>query len=124
MEKTFLGMKKNIDLGLSWLLFPFAIVTLAIENEKLTKEEKAEFICPLIVAGVGTILSMFSWIPYVGIVFGILGLLVFLGSLVIAILFFAGKDFKVPFVFDIANSFVKEDNKKEIIDLEDEGEDK
>ena len=56
-NKKYLGMEKNVCFGLSWVLFPFAIVTLAVEKD-LTTEEKRNLVSSIVVAACATIISI------------------------------------------------------------------
>ncbi len=121
-EKKYLGMPKNVCFGLSWVLFPFAIVTLAVEKE-LTVEEKKNLVSSLIVAALYIIIGIVS-----GIISGIcVAAGIYNFSWIISLLFicpfvlwligliknFKGDEWKCPVVYDIACKFVKDEAKEE-----------
>ena len=110
-EKKYLGMPRNVNFGLTWLCFIFGIVLLAIEHEKMDKEDKLEIVSCFCAAGIlYTLGIVFS------IVFGILGI-GWLGGIIFTvfeilfivkmILAFLGKEWKVPLAYQLAEKFVK-----------------
>ena len=122
-EKKYLGMEKNVCFGLSWVLFPFAIVTLAVEKE-LTVEEKRNLVSSIVVAAIGTIISAIaSTISSIcriaeiydfGWTVGILGIIPFVFWLIGLIKNFKGEhDWQCPLAYNIACGFVKGKDKKE-----------
>lgn len=122
-NKQYLGMEKNVCFGLSWVLFPFAIVTLAVEKE-LTLEEKRSLVSSIVVAAIATIIStivsIISSICRVAEIYdfgwtvGILGLIPFIFWLIGFIKNFKGDfDWKCPLAYNIACCFVKGDDKEE-----------
>ena len=56
-EKTFIGMKPSVVFGLTWILFPFGIVALAVDHKKMTKNDKQQIVSAFVFAG---LLSIFS----------------------------------------------------------------
>ena len=110
-EKKYLGMPTNVCFGLTWLCFIFGIVLLAIEHEKMEREDKVEVVSCFVFFGFWIIVSTIC-----SIVFGLLelswiGSIIMLGLWVIAlvkmILAFMGKEFKLPVAYQIAEGFVK-----------------
>lgn len=138
-NKKYLGMEKNVCFGLSWVLFPFAIVTLAVEKE-LTTEEKRNLVSSIVVAAIGTIISTIaSTISSIcrvaeiydfGWTIGILGIIPFIFWLIGLIKNFKGEhEWQCPFAYSIACMFVKDDGTKkeepveaEVIEIEDDKE--
>lgn len=122
-NKKYLGMEKNVCFGLSWVLFPFAIVTLAVEKE-LTLEEKRNLVSSIVVAACATIISIitsiigailgaagvydFSW------VFGLLGIVPLVLWIIGLIKNFKGEnEWQCPLAYSIACIFVKGEDKEE-----------
>ena len=117
-EKKILGMPRNVCLGLSWLTLVLGIVALAVEHEKLEKEEKRQ----LVSVFVGYGFAITAWIiisivqaiitsavgPELGWIFSIIGFLVWCVLLVCMIFAFVKDDFKAPVFYNIAGNFVKD----------------
>lgn len=116
-EKKFLGMPKNVCLGLGWLLFPFAIVALAMEHEKMNREDKKQFVSIFVAMGVflclitittivQTILSVAD--VHINWVFTLINLLAWVGLSLLPMIFaFLNENFHCPIAFDLADKFVK-----------------
>lgn len=110
-EKKYLGMTRNVNFGLTWLCFIFGIVLLAIEHEKMDREDKLEIVSCFVCAGLWITVDIIC-----GIVFGILGL-GWIASLISAVFYiffivkmimsFMGKEWKVPCAYQMAEKFVK-----------------
>ena len=117
-EKKFLGMPKKVCLGLSWLTLVLGIVALAVEHEKMEKEEKKQFVAVFVGYGFAfiawTIISIVQIIinhtvgPELGWIFSIVGFLVWCVLLVCMIFAFVREDFKAPVFYNIAGNFVKD----------------
>ena len=121
-NKKYLGMEKNVCFGLSWVLFPFAIVTLAVEKE-LTLEEKRNLVSSIVVSACATIISIttsiisailgaagvydFSW------VFGLLAIVPLVLWIIGLIKNFKGDEWQCPVAYSIACKFVKGEDKEE-----------
>ena len=110
-EKKYLGMPRNVNFGLTWLCFIFGIVLLAIEHEKMDREDKVEVVSCFVFIGFYMIVAMIT-----GIVFGLLELgwvssLICFALYVIAIvkmiLAFCSKEWKLPIAYQLAEKFVK-----------------
>ena len=117
-EKKVLGMPKKVCLGLSWLTLVLGIVALAVEHEKMEKEEKKQFVAVFVGYGFAfiawTIISIVQIIinhtvgPELGWIFSIVGFLVWCVLLVCMIFAFVREDFKAPVFYNIAGNFVKD----------------
>ena len=110
-EKKYLGMPRNVNFGLTWLCFIFGIVLLAIEHEKMDREDKVEVVSCFVYMGFCMIVSIVF-----GIVFGLLQLgwistiistLLWVVALVKMILAFCSKEWKLPVAYQLAEKFVK-----------------
>ena len=117
-EKRYLGMPTNAALGLSWVAFPFGIVLLAIEHEKMDKEDKQQVVSCFVLCAmemiVTTIISIIDSILYQAsgaTWFGYFHLveIVFLVFWLIAMIqAFRGVKYHCPLSWGIAGSFVKD----------------
>ena len=116
-EKKFLGMPKKVCLGLGWLTLVIAIVGLAVEHQKMTKEEKQQFVSVFVgyvfVAIAVTIFSIVGAIvaaagAEIGWLFSLLNFLAWAVMLVCMIFAFINEDFKAPVFYNIAGNFVKD----------------
>lgn len=120
-EKKFLGMPKKVCLGLGWLTLVIAIVALAVDHEKMEKEDKKQVVsifvgygCAIIawivLAIVGAIVGAITAESGVnlGWIFTILELLVYAVMIVCMIFAFLNEDFKAPVFYNIAGNFVKD----------------
>ena len=116
-EKKFLGMPKKVCLGLGWLTLVIAIVGLAVEHQKMTKEEKQQFVAVFVgyvfVAIAVTIFSIVGAIvaaagAEIGWLFSLLNFLAWAVMLVCMIFAFINEDFKAPVFYNIAGNFVKD----------------
>ena len=118
-EKKVLGMPKKVCLGLSWLTLVLGIVALAVEHEKMEKEEKKQFVAVFVGYGFAfiawTIISIVQIIinhtvgPELGWIFSIVGFLVWCVLLVCMIFAFVKDDFQAPVFYNIAGNFVKDE---------------
>ncbi len=67
MEDRSLGMPRNVCLGLSYLLFPLAIVAFCVEKRTLSRDDKVHLWSSIVSAGVWVTLDListiFSWVP-------------------------------------------------------------
>lgn len=118
-EKTYLGMKKNVCFGLSWLFFPLGIVTLCVERANLSKEERQHLISIFVLEGIAIVVSTFFSI-LTSIIYavsgwaqgGLIGLPFELFLTVIMIIAmvkaFMGNYWNIPVVFPLAGKFVKD----------------
>lgn len=119
-EKKYLGLPKNVALGISWAAFPFGIVVLCVEKAKLTKKEKAEFITPIVIEGLivaietlfGIIAGIINACDGNGAIANLIGLIINIPILIIWVIglikAFTGNYWEAPIAFGIASSFVKE----------------
>ena len=114
-EKKYLGMPRNVNFGLTWLCFIFGIVLLAIEHEKMDREDKVEVVSCFVFFGFYIIVMTIVSIVF-GIVFGLLQLgwistiisiLLWVVALVKMILAFCSKEWKLPVAYQLAEKFVK-----------------
>lgn len=94
-EKKIMGMPANVALGLAYLVWPFAIVLLAVDKE-MDKETRMDVVAGLILGAVATVLS-----------FVCIGTIVYVYAVVLAIMKFMGKDVKPILAYDLAGKFVK-----------------
>lgn len=111
-EKKYLGMPRNVNFGLTWLCFIFGIVLLAIEHEKMDREDKVEVVSCFVFFGfyiiVTTICSiLFNIILELSWISAIIGLALWVIALVKMILAFVGKEWKLPVAYQLAEKFVK-----------------
>ena len=93
MEKTYLGLEKNVAFCLSYLIQPIAIVILVIEKD-LTREERVELVAIILsIAAAAVTCSLYFWIF----------------NLITAIKCFSGDfDFKLPICQNIAESIMND----------------
>ena len=125
-EKKFLGMPKKVCLGLSWLTLVLGIVALAVDHEKMEKEDKKQVVSVFV--GYGFAIIAWTIIGIVGAIVGaltkdsgvnlgwiftLLDFLVWAVMLVCMIFAFVNEDFKAPLFYNIAGSFVKDEEGKE-----------
>lgn len=109
-KKKILGMDINICLGLSWLLLPIGIVSLAVDHSKMDEKEKQTWVSTYVVEGVFYIFSVI-----VGILSSILAILSLLWLLSIPLIVFwviaivkafKGEDYQYPICYDIAGKIL------------------
>lgn len=110
-EKKYLGMPRNVNFGLTWLCFIFGIVLLAIEHEKMDREDKVEVVSCFVFFGfyiiVTTICSIVFGLLGLGWITTIIGLALWVIALVKMILAFCSKEWKLPIAYQMAEKFVK-----------------
>ena len=115
-EKKFIGMTPNVVFGLTWILFPFGIVALAIDHDKMTKKDKQQIVSAFVLDGITMILSIILSIVE-GILIGLTGndiwnlfnlilIVPFVFSLIAMIQAFRGVEYHCPLAWNIAGSFV------------------
>ena len=122
-EKKFLGMPKNVCLGLSWLAFPLAIVALAVDHEKMDKDDKKQFVSVFVAIGVliiiATIVSIIGAIvaasgANIGWLFSLINAAAWVVLSLLPMIFaFINEDFHGPIAFDLAGKFVGGEEAKE-----------
>ena len=110
-EKKYLGMPRNVNFGLTWLCFIFGIVLLAIEHEKMDREDKVEVVSCFVFFGfyiiVMTIVSIVFGLLGLPVVSTIISLVLWVVALVKMILAFCSKEWKLPVAYQLAEKFVK-----------------
>ena len=124
-EKKFIGMTPNVVFGLTWILFPFGIVALAVDHDKMTKKDKQQIVSAFVLDGITMILSIILSIVE-GILIGLTGndiwnlfnlilIVPFVFWLIAMIQAFRGVEYHCPLAWNIAGSFVHDgpENKKE-----------
>ena len=108
MERKYLGMDKSVCFGLCYIFVIISIILIASDKE-LDKDEKRMCVDTFVLWGISVISGVFSIIPIVGgIITSVVGLLIFVFSIIAAVKRFQG-DFawKVPVVSDISASIIK-----------------
>ncbi|MBE5939535.1 MAG: hypothetical protein E7266_03970 [Lachnospiraceae bacterium] len=93
-EKKIMGMPANVALGLSYLVWPFAIVCLCVDKEA-DRETKLDLVAAIILGAAATVLSFIC-----------IGTVIWVYAVVIAIMKFMGKDIKPILAYDLAGKFV------------------
>ena len=110
-EQKYLGMPRNVNFGLTWLCFIFGIVLLAIEHEKMDREDKVEVVSCFVLFGfyiiVMTIVSIVFGLLGLPVVSTIISLVLWVVALVKMILAFCSKEWKLPVAYQLAEKFVK-----------------
>lgn len=126
-EKKFLGMRPNVVFGLTWLVFPFGIVALAVDHSKMDKNDKQQIVSAFVLDGIWTILSIIvsivdsvlrastdgassSWFWIVTLVVHIP---LFVFWLIAMIQAFRGIEYHCPIAWGIAGCFLGDDKKEE-----------
>ncbi|RIA78132.1 hypothetical protein EI71_00444 [Anaeroplasma bactoclasticum] len=120
-EKRFIGMTPNVVFGLTWLLFPFGIVALAVDHDKMTKNDKQQIVSAFVLEALSAIISIIfsivdaiivastngavTWVPLLGLVFYVPIFVFWLISMIQA---FRGIEFHCPIAWSIAGGFVHE----------------
>lgn len=115
-EKKFIGMAPNVVFGLTWILFPFGIVALAVDHDKMTKKDKQQIVSAFVLDGITMILSIILSIVE-GILIGLTGndiwnlfnlilIVPFVFWLIAMIQAFRGVEYHCPLAWNIAGSFV------------------
>ena len=115
-EKKFIGMTPNVVFGLTWILFPFGIVALAVDHDKMTKNDKQQIVSAFVMDGLTMILSIIiSVIETILIsatgtdLWNLLGLILivpFVFWLIAMIQAFRGIEYHCPLAWSIAGAFV------------------
>lgn len=126
-EKKFIGMTPNVVFGLTWILFPFGIVALAVDHDKMTKNDKQQIVSAFVMDGLTMILSIIiSVIETILIsatgndIWNLLGLILivpFVFWLIAMIQAFRGIEYHCPLAWSIAGAFVHDgpaDKKEEV----------
>jgi uncharacterized membrane protein len=122
-EKRFIGMTPNVVFGITWLLFPFGIVALAVDHDKMTKNDKQQIVSAFVLKALSAIISIIfsivdaiivastngsvTWVPLLGLVFYVPIFVFWLISMIQA---FRGIEFHCPSAWSIAGGFVHEGN--------------
>ena len=105
-EKRILGMKRNVCLGLSWLVIVIAILAMAIDYKKMDEDEKKHWIS--IYIGDGTIriftgiVSLLSLIEPLFLLLFILEIPFMVFWIIAVIRAFMDKPFKMPIFYKLA----------------------
>ena len=126
-EKKFIGMTPNVVFGLTWILFPFGIVALAVDHDKMTKKDKQQIVSAFVLDGITMILSIVLSIVegiLIGItdntiwnLFNLILIVPFVFWLIAMIQAFRGVEYHCPLAWNIAGSFVHDgpaDKKEEV----------
>lgn len=126
-EKKFIGMTPNVVFGLTWILFPFGIVALAIDHDKMTKKDKQQIVSAFVLDSITMILSVILSIVegiLIGItentiwnIFNLILIVPFVFCLIAMIQAFRGVEYHCPLAWNIAGAFVhdgKADKKEEV----------
>lgn len=126
-EKKFIGMTPNVVFGLTWILFPFGIVALAVDHDKMTKNDKQQIVSAFVLDGITMILSIvISIIESILIaatendiwnLFGLILIVPFVFWLIAMIQAFRGVEYHCPLAWSIAGAFVHDgpaDKKEEV----------
>ena len=126
-EKKFIGMTPNVVFGLTWILFPFGIVALAVDHDKMTKNDKQQIVSAFVMDGLTMILSIIiSVIETILIsatgndiwnLFGLILIVPFVFWLIAMIQAFRGIEYHCPLAWSIAGAFVHDgpvDKKEEV----------
>lgn len=126
-EKKFIGMTPNVVFGLTWILFPFGIVALAVDHDKMTKNDKQQIVSAFVMDGLTMILSIIiSVIETILIsatgndiwnLFGLILIVPFVFWLIAMIQAFRGVEYHCPLAWSIAGAFVHDgpaDKKEEV----------
>lgn len=126
-EKKFIGMTPNVVFGLTWILFPFGIVALAVDHDKMTKNDKQQIVSAFVLDGITMILSIIiSIIEGILIaatgtdiwnLFGLILIVPFVFWLIAMIQAFRGIEYHCPLAWSIAGAFVHDgpaDKKEEV----------
>ena len=133
-EKKFIGMTPNVVFGLTWILFPFGIVALAVDHDKMTKNDKQQIVSAFVMDGLTMILSIIiSVIETILIsatgndIWNLLGLILivpFVFWLIAMIQAFRGVEYHCPLAWSIAGAFVHDGpaDKKEEVKVEEKPE--
>ena len=126
-EKKFIGMTPNVVFGLTWILFPFGIVALAVDHDKMTKNDKQQIVSAFVMDGLTMILSIIISVIE-GILIGATGndiwnlfslilIVPFVFWLIAMIQAFRGIEYHCPLAWSIAGAFVHDgpaDKKEEV----------
>lgn len=129
-DKKFIGMDPNILFGLNWLLFPFGIVALAIDHDKMTTNDKKQIISAFVVDAfmaivsaivniIHSILCSFEiyWFTNVGYI----NIIPCIFVIIAMIQAFRGIDYHYPLAWNFAGLFVHENaNDKKVETKENE----
>lgn len=100
-KKYFSGkLDKNVAFGLSWLIWPVAIIEMILDKDVLDVEEKRDLVSLFVILVLGTVLAATLLLSPLA---GLLGILV----IVKAIMTFMGKEFKIPGAYQIAAKIIK-----------------
>lgn len=133
-EKKFIGMAPNVVFGLTWILFPFGIVALAVDHDKMTKKDKQQIVSAFVLDGITMILSVILSIVegiLIGItdntiwnLFNLILIVPFVFWLIAMIQAFRGVEYHCPLAWNIAGAFVHDgpENKKEEVKAEEKPE--
>ena len=126
-EKKFIGMTPNVVFGLTWILFPFGIVALAVDHDKMTKNDKQQIVSAFVFDGISMILSIvISIIESILIaatgndiwnLFTLIFIVPFVFWLIAMIQAFRGVEYHCPLAWSIAGAFVHDgpaDKKEEV----------
>ena len=98
------AMPKNVVMGLSWLVVPFAIVAFILDFQTLDLEEKRAFVTIFVVDALAMICSALSVLILPAILALVLGIL----AIIAMIKAFMGQTFNVPVAYAIACKIIKE----------------
>lgn len=127
-EKKYLNMPTYLCIALSILLFPFGIVTLAVEGAKVEKEDKQAIILGFIYAAISTIFAIlgliFSGVQVLSIIVLILNLSFTALWVYQVVTAFMNKFFKVPVLWALAGKFVGNDSNAKQAPAEEKAEEK
>ena len=113
-EKTFIGMKPSVVFGLTWILFPFGIVALAVDHKKMTKNDKQQIVSAFVMSIIDSVLTASTngnvwWFDLIGLPIYIVAFVFWLISMIKA---FKGEDYHCPIAWALAGTFLKDDAKE------------
>ena len=120
-EKTFIGMRSNVVFGLTWILFPFGIVALAVDHAKMAKNDKQQIVSAFVFEGILSIFAIIMsiidsivvaasngniwWISLLGLPVYIVAFIFWLIAMIKA---FKGEDYHCPIAWGLAGAFIKD----------------
>ena len=145
-DKKIIGMDFKVVQGLNWIIFVFGIVALAVDHAKMTKQQKQQiiqvFVFDVFTGIISIILSIIGaivgGIAGAKLVMDIISYVYMAAVFVIFLIFminaFMGKFLEMPICYNIAGSFLKDQNdsrdnnnneaKNEAVDIEENKEEK
>ena len=113
-NKTYLGLELKFEILLVYLIPILGLILSFMNDKEVSKRAKFAYNQSGAVFIVSLVLSVFYVIPFIGLLFAVANLLLFIFVIITMVKAYQGEDYKIPLVSDLSNLiWNKKDNKEE-----------